>query len=69
MIDESAEADGIKKMDLAAVIGGGLEIPVGEGGGALGVEARYWLGMTDIEDTDAATVKNRALTIAGSYLF
>lgn len=65
--DVEGDTDGIKKMDFAGVLGGGLEIPAGDG--ALGVEARYWFGMTDIEDTAMATIKNRVLTIAGSYLF
>jgi hypothetical protein len=63
--------DNTKSIDFGVVFGGGLDIPVGDGGQTVGFDVRYTLGLTDINDTtgDDTEVKNGTLTVMGSFSF
>ncbi len=60
--DEFDAKDETKSLDLGLAFGGGVSIPKGDK--TLFAEARYVLGLTNINDeSDESTVKNRGLQI------
>lgn len=61
------DIDDVKSTDVAAVLGGGIEIPMGAG--ALFADLRYWLGFTDLDDVDGSTSRNRVGSLSVGYLF
>ncbi len=56
--------DGMKKLDMGIALGAGYEMESG-----LGVDARYYLGLTNMADETDVTVKNTAIQIAVFYKF
>lgn len=73
-VDSSAEIvtdvkDDTKPIEMGVVFGGGLDFPVGESQ-KLGVEARYDMGLTNINDTsDSADTRTRTFSVMGTYGF
>jgi len=68
---DCADLDGInaKSMDLSGTGGLGLSFRVG-GLAYAGVDLKYSMGVTDVEDTQLfETFKNRALTLQGHFGF
>jgi hypothetical protein len=63
--------DTTKSVDFGLIFGGGLDMPVGQGGQKVGFDIRYNLGLTDINDdeTDTTKFKNGTLTVMGSFSF
>jgi hypothetical protein len=58
--------DRLKGFDLGFVIGGGVGFPIGSN--TMGVEIRYDMGLTSIDDTaDNLNVKNNVLMLMVSY--
>jgi hypothetical protein len=73
-VDVSGETDvkdETKSVDFGVVFGGGLDMPVGQSGQMVGLDVRYTLGLTDINDdpTDTTEIKNGTLTVMGSFSF
>jgi hypothetical protein len=62
-------SDEVKSVDFGLVVGGGLEFPLGEGGQTLGFDARYTLGLTNVDDSGTDEVKNGVLTVLGTFGF
>lgn len=57
-----------KSTDLSVVFGGGLDIAAGPG--AITLDARYDLGVSDINELETGTdFENRSLSVAAGYLF
>ena len=56
---------GAKSIELALVFGGGIEFPVGEG--AMSVDLRWSLGLTDVPEDQS--VKHSVFTIMLGYKF
>lgn len=68
--DFSDTKDGLTATDLGLVFGGGVAIDIAAIKGAINVEARYDLGLTDINDTGAGGfVKNRAFFVLLGYQY
>ncbi len=66
----SDSKDGLKTTDFGLVFGGGVTIDIAAIKGAINVEARYDLGLTDINDTGAnGFVKNRAFFVMLGYQY
>lgn len=62
--------EGLKTTDFGLVFGGGVAIDIAAIKGALNVDARYDLGLTDINDTGAGGfVKNRAFFVMLGYQY
>lgn len=62
--------DGLTATDVGLIVGGGLAIDIAAIKGAINVEARYDLGLTDINDTGAGGyVKNRVLFVLLGYQY
>lgn len=62
--------DGLAATDFGLVFGGGLAIDIAALKGTLNVDARYDLGLTDINDTGAGGyVKNRAFFVMLGYQY
>jgi len=59
------EKDYVKSSDFSWVFGGGYKIPVLN----LGLDVRYNLGLTNIEDGSDFNVKNQVLQIGVFYIF
>lgn len=64
-IDE--EWDGIAGTDIGLVFGVGVDLPVGFG--EIVFDARYTLGLSNVNDTNGAEIKNRAFLISGGVAF
>jgi opacity protein-like surface antigen len=66
----SDSSDGLKKTDVGLVIGGGVALDIAALAGALNIDARYDLGLTDINDTGmGGFVKNRAFFVTLGYQY
>jgi opacity protein-like surface antigen len=66
----SDSKDGLKTTDVGLVFGGGVAIDIAAIKGTINVEARYDLGLTDINDTGAGGfVKNRAFFVMLGYQY
>ena len=69
----SADADGedvkefFKGTDFGVVIGAGVDFDLGTG--KVTLDARYNLGLTSLDDTDDADVKNSGISVMVGYLF
>lgn len=74
--DASAEVevdikDDTKPVEMGVVFGGGLDFPFGDSPQSFGVEARYDLGLTNVDDTASSTdeTRTRTFSILGTYGF
>jgi hypothetical protein len=69
--EETDIKDSTKSVDFGLVFGGGLEMPVGQGGQKVGFDIRYTMGLVDINDdaTDTTEFKNGTLSVMGSFSF
>jgi len=63
--EDCGDDTGRKSMDLGATAGAGLEFPLGPG--ALLVEGRYNLGLSNISDVDPLEIKSRTLAVLAGY--
>ena len=64
------KADGLKKADFALQFGAGGSFMVGPG--SIFVDARYYLGLSDLDadaTTDKSSIKNTGIGINVGYLF
>jgi hypothetical protein len=68
---ETDVKDLTKGTEFGLVMGGGVEMPIGATGKqSLGLDVRYNLGLTSIDDSGAdANVKNGVLSIMGTFRF
>ncbi len=58
----------VKSIDMGLVIGGGVNIEAGPG--AVTIDARYNLGLLDVDDTeDSSSAKNSVISILVGYAF
>lgn len=55
----------VKSVEFGLVFGGGVEFPLGAGGQTVGVEARFNLGLSDLNDdpTDDETINSRTVSV------
>ena len=65
---EFGDDDGVNRFDVSASVGAGVNIPVGPGN--LFIEARYLLGLTNLNDDpdDDSTIKNSGIGIGVGFM-
>jgi hypothetical protein len=68
---ETDVKDATKSTDFGLVMGGGVEMPVGAAGTqSIGLDVRYNLGLTSIDNSGAdANVKNGVFSVMGTFRF
>jgi hypothetical protein len=66
-VDCDADEEGVdrKKLDIGAMFGGGLSLPMGPG--ALLLEARYTLGLMDLSESEFGSLKHRSGAVLLGY--
>lgn len=60
--------DSVKPIDFGMVIGGGITFPVGQAKRNVGLDLRYTMGLSNINDVEASNtdVTNGVITVMGS---
>jgi hypothetical protein len=61
--EEVDVADQIERLDYGVAAGGGIEI------GSLVVDARYTLGLRNIDKTEGGSTKNRTISVTAGFRF